>query len=252
MPKKIKEIEKNEEIEKIKNKLYENISLKEVAFLIEKNIFCGFCSSSSKPLEDESFDEYKKRVSGASADSEYYINIFKKWNQIMQAFDIKGLIVKNASYGQQYKLSASEAIFIYKIFLRTRDEEFIWKKIRNVKNDNFQGFLEIYYSLPQNKRKQFVKEIDFFIYATLDCLNEKHSTDELLEIEKHLLFITQRSKIHMIETIDEIQFIPNSDINNISILYYFEYIKLIKLMSKHFTDHISKINKDFVKKNQAI
>ena len=211
-------------------KLRDGITLVEVFFLIGKYI-----------QKDPVCTEYAGK-------KDFYVKNFKKWNQVLDSFDIKGIISKNSSSGERYSLSQLEAKFICMIFDRMENEEFIWKKIRNVKsiNDEYRGFLEIYHK--SSNRRQVVYEIDYFIYHLVDCMKNVLSETEVIALEKHLLFVTQRQKMYMLDLVETVDFIPEGSKGQISIPYYIEYNKFWDQMIEYGASNIEGINKDFINK----
>ena len=142
--------------EDLEKQLYDGITLVEVLFLIGKHIQkdpnCTPFSTYKELLQyaSQTPPSGEEDTKGTQCKKDFYVKNFKKWNQVLDSFDVKGLLIKNPSSGERYSLSKSEAKFICLIFDRMEKEEFIWKKIRNVKSINYEyrGFLEIYHIPP--------------------------------------------------------------------------------------------------------
>ena len=237
-------------LDEIKKCLYDGITFVEVSFLIGKYIQrhpqCTPYDNYQELLVYESKKgpkkDDKKVILGAG--HIFYRSIYKKWRKVLNAFDVKGIVVKNKSFGEKYEISISEAIFMCQTFDRMEKEQFIWKKIRNVNNDEYHGFLDIYYLL--KNKGQLIEEIDCFIHDLLNCLKDKLSEPELIEVERHLLFVTQRQKLYMLESVEVINYKPNRRSRYISKTYYFEYVRFLEQMKACFVDHVNQINHDFI------
>ena len=240
--------------EELKKQLYDGITLVEVLFLIGKYI--------QKDPNCTPFSTYKELMQhakntapsgeedtkGTQCKKDFYIKNFKKWNQVLDSFDVKGILIKNPSSGERYALSRSEAKFICLIFDRMEHEEFIWKKIRNAKsiNDEYRGFLEIYYK--SSNRRQVVQEIDLFIHCLVYCMKNILSESEVIALERHLLFVTQRHKMYMLDLVGTVDFIPKGSKGKISVPYYIEYNKFWDQMIEYGASNIELINSDFINK----
>lgn len=248
------ETSKSSKYEELKEQLYDGITLVEIFFLIAKYI--------QKDPNCTPFKSYKELVQyssktppageewtkGTQCKKDFYVKNFKKWNQVLEAFDVKGIIIKNTSFGERYTISRSEATFICFIFTRMEKEEFIWKKIRNVKstNEGYRGFLEIYYKL--SNRRQVVEEIDLFIHYLIDSMKNVLPDFEAIALERHLLFVTQRHKMYMLDLVETVNFMPNETKRKISVPYYIEYLRFWDRIVENGAPVIDAINNDFINK----
>lgn len=232
----------------------DGINFQDISFLISKNIY------NAANFTNKSFSEYKAKKCDKSEKEVihyYYSKHLKTLKQVLRAFDVERYFLKNSGVGEEYRFSRSEALFYYTLFYRMEEHYKIWSKIRNVKNETYQGFIEIYYKCAD--KKEFVAELDFFIKGAvelyLSALKEEKEASEANQVasilEEHLLFTTQRLTINMIEQITCIHFNPNVKKNTMSIKRWIDYKRYLKQLYYCGGKVIDDINDEFLSENST-
>ena len=238
----------------------DGISLKEVIFwigmYIQKDQGClryrtyeGLLKNEEQNNDDLNEVESEINQQKIEKDRDFgniYTEEFKKWKQVLKAFEVTPYFAKRQTKGKVSVLTKAEAIFVCEIFFRMHCQAQIWKKIRNIKNEDYQGFIEIYHKI--DNRRQLVEEIDYFIDRFVNLLLETSAKEDATAIQRHLVFITQRLKIDMLELIEDVNFIPDNKTKKINIQYYLEYSKYLERLHREGCQCINKINQDFIEK----
>lgn len=234
------------------------INFKELSFLISKNIY------GIQECKNQSFSDF--RTTGIDKATQQllhdeYSKQLKKLKMLLRAFDIERYFIQNPTVGKPYALSKLEALYYFKIFYKMEQYPDVWSRIRNVKNQTYQGFIEIYYKC--SDKKTFLSELDFFISETVklyynkvkkqsnrqNCNNLLSAREITAPMEEHLLFVTSRTTIDILEKTTLVQFNPNPENQYISIGRWIDYRRYIRKLYYQCGSTMDALNNEFLSKH---
>ena len=132
-------------------------------------------------------------------------NVNTAFNDILQIFRIQHLfrLCKKQNGGYQFNQEGVE--FIAELLYRYYEEKSVWKDIRHVNNEEFDGFIKIYRG--KNGRK-LMEELRFVINGFLNIYSNEfdRKSSEYIDFESELYIATQYRRLQWIQEIEGILF----------------------------------------------
>lgn len=184
-------------------------TLEEVIYLYyaEKKGYSDYKETGFDEMKEEDGEKHRKfRID--------YKNANNNFNDILKIFALTQFTEHWKKQNGGYQFDKDEAEFLSELLFRYSDKK-IWKLIKKVNNQNFDGFIKIY---REQNGEELMAELEFVIKGFLEiCENrEGRESDRYMQVENTLRIYTQYYQLQWIRQMqDAIYSVPTLTVNDV-------------------------------------